>query len=320
MTAPSSRCLACGGPVLDAVEEVAARDLAAAWASCDHANGEATLAEARAERLMAALPPTVRFLRCRDCGLEMAEPRVPWESAAYPADQSYPVRWEFHQCVADLGPAPLDVLEIGCGTGEFLALAARAGHRVVGLDFSATAVAAARARGFDAICGSLDDLAGHVGADRRFDAGVFFHVIEHLEDPAAFLAGLEAWVRPGGRVFLSCPGPRRFTRMITEQRVGSSDFWDFPPHHVLRWTEGALTRFLLARGWTPTSAIEEPFLWRDAGSRLGVARALYRGRLSSGWWRRVYIAIGCLRALAAPRTRRAGDALYVSARMTGGAS
>ena len=49
--APSSRCLACGGRVLDAVEEVTARDLAAAWASCDRANGEAALAEARAQRL-----------------------------------------------------------------------------------------------------------------------------------------------------------------------------------------------------------------------------------------------------------------------------
>jgi 2-polyprenyl-3-methyl-5-hydroxy-6-metoxy-1,4-benzoquinol methylase len=226
-------CVACRRSDFVLSETVRASDVAAAWVREGLASGAADV-EGRVAALRTALPERVGFYRCRHCGIEMADPPTVWSAEAYPRDQSYPFRWEFRQCLADLGEQPLDVLEIGCGTGEFLAAAVARGHRVVGIDFSDTAVAEARARGVRAFCGGFDELARHVDADTRFDAIACFQMIEHIGDPDGLLASLTRWARPTARLFMSCPGPRRFTRLIREHQAGASDFWDYPPHHVLR--------------------------------------------------------------------------------------
>ena len=86
------------------------------------------------------------------------------------------------------------MLDIGCGEGHFLELAAARGHRAVGIDFSNTAVAKAQARGLRAYCGGFDELAGHVGDAMRFDAVALFQVIEHLPDPAELLSAVASWI------------------------------------------------------------------------------------------------------------------------------
>jgi SAM-dependent methyltransferase len=307
-------CLACGAGDLTTVETIPATALADAWRAEDRATGTDGQGDARGQALESALPDTICFERCSACGLEMAWPTVVWSSSAFPRDQSYPMRWEFVRCVAELGSDPLDVLELGCGTGEFLSLATKRGHRAIGIDFSDTAVAAAQARGLAAVCGGFEDLRHHVGADAKFDAVALFHLLEHVADPDALFAEIARWTRPDGRLFLSCPGPRRFTRLMTEQQAGRSDFWDYPPQHVLRWTLPALRAIVSRHGWRVLSAAEEPLSWLAAGSQIGVVRAMYRGHLDSPVRRRLSIALGWLRVLTAPTTRRAGVAIYLSAR------
>ena len=306
-------CLACGAGELTPLETITAVELADAWRRDDCASGASRIGDRRAEDLLRMLPERIRFDRCGRCGLEIATPPAVWSAETYPTDQSYPARWEFLRCATELGPERLDVLELGCGSGEFLSLAAANGHRAVGIDFSATAVDKARARGLRAFCGGIDELERHVGTEARFDAVVLFHVIEHLPDPDALLTALVRWIQPRARLFLSCPGPQRFTRLIRDQQAGCSDFWDYPPQHVLRWTLPALDAILTRRGWRVLSAVEEPLSWRGATSQIGVTHAMYRGKLANPLARRVSIVAGFLRLLTAPRTRRAGISLYLSA-------
>ena len=307
------RCVACGGP-LAPCESVATTALVDAWRREDAAAGadRTPQSSARGREIWASLPSHVTFHRCGDCGLERALPARVWSAAAYPRDQSYPVRWEFDRSLDDLGPAPLDVLEIGCGTGRFLELADRRGHRAIGIDFSDTAVQHATSQGMRAFCGGFDELAVHLGAEVRFDAVALFHVIEHVADPDALFSAIAEWTRPGAHLAISCPGPRRFTRLIGEQQVGQSDFWDYPPQHVLRWTLPALRSMCARHGWHVVTAIEEPFSWTAAGSHIGIARAQYRDVLDHPIWRRLSIAAGWWRALCAP-TYRHGVSIYVHA-------
>jgi len=315
----NGRCVACGATDVRRVETITARAIAEGWRREDLAAGQTTLADSRAEQLLRALPPEIAFDACERCGLQMASPDVVWIADEYPADQSYPVRWEFHECLNELGERPLDVLELGCGTGELLALASERGHRAVGIDFSSTAIARARERGVAAFEGTLDDLARHVPAGTQFDAVVLFHVIEHLSTPDVLFDAIARWVRPAARLFLSCPGPRRYTRLIDEQRSGRSDFWDYPPQHVLRWTLPALRTFTARHGWRSLVAKEEPLSWVGAASHIGIARAMYRGRLHRPVQRRLTIAGAWARLLTAPADRRAGVSLYLSAVRDAGA-
>jgi SAM-dependent methyltransferase len=298
---------------LEPVEELTSAQIVDGWRREDIAVAAGEMTDRRASNLSAALPPRIRWNRCAACGLEMASPAVLWAAETYPTDQSYPVRWEFFRCLSDLGSKPVDVLELGCGTGEFLALVTARGHRAVGVDFSATAVAAARAKGLGAFEGGLDDAPRLLGGDGRADAIVLFHVIEHVAEPDALLETVAHRLRPGGRLFLSCPGPRRFTRLIDEQQTGGSDFWDHPPAHVLRWTLPAFRAFFARHHWTLLAAEEEPLSIVAAASHVGIARSIHRRHLRHPLRRRLTIARAWLDVLTAPAARRAGVSLYLSA-------
>jgi SAM-dependent methyltransferase len=99
-----------------------------------------------------------------------------------------------------------DVLDVGCNTGygtmRFVPLAGR----VVGVDVSPRAIEAALGRA----TGGRPEFIVTSGfalpfADASFDLVTSFQVLEHVPDPAPFLAELSRVTRPGGSVILATP-------------------------------------------------------------------------------------------------------------------
>jgi SAM-dependent methyltransferase len=128
------------------------------------------------------------------------------------------------------------VLDVGCGTGEHVLMAADAGCDAVGIDIAPSAIRLARAkaseRGASArfVVGDARDLAS-LGQqfDVVLDCGLF-HVFDD-EDRASFVASLASVLPPGGEYFMLCfsddepPGwgPRRVTQH--EIRRAFADGW-----------------------------------------------------------------------------------------------
>jgi len=111
------------------------------------------------------------------------------------------VVWEALRPHLDGGP--LDVVDIGGGTGGFAVRVAGLGHRVTVIDPSPNALAAldrrAREEGVQVLAqqGDLDDLPATVAAGSA-DVVLCHGVLEHVEDAAAALATLHDVLRPGG--------------------------------------------------------------------------------------------------------------------------
>lgn len=94
------------------------------------------------------------------------------------------------------------ILDLGCGDGRLTLEIAETGAEVVGIDASASQVAAARALGLDARL--LDATA--LAFDAEFDA-VFSNAALHwMTDRAAVLGGVARALKPGGRLVAEMGG------------------------------------------------------------------------------------------------------------------
>lgn len=134
------------------------------------------------------------------------------------------------------GARPLDILELGCGTGGHAFALAAAGHRVSGVDRSPAMVARARERAatLPAFATRLDfaegDLRQH-RSGRVHDAVItLFHVISYQttnDDLAAACATARAHLAPGGRFVFDCwygpavlsDRPRHVTKQVADERI-----------------------------------------------------------------------------------------------------
>lgn len=101
------------------------------------------------------------------------------------------------------------MLEIGCGTGEFLVAARNAGWRIDALELSEIFRRAAKSwYGLDVRGEELSQANFSPGT---FDLIVLLHVFEHLTNPRDFLGQLSAIVKPGGFLFIIVPNVSSWT-------------------------------------------------------------------------------------------------------------
>lgn len=173
------------------------------------------------------------------------------EAEWYAEKECYGVRWEFRECLDDLGGFGRSILEVGCGEGIFLGMAQAVGYDATGLDLNSAAIAVAKAKGLSAFTLTLE--AYTADEHRQFDGVVLFHTLEHVEDPHALLCNIARVLRPGGPVSLSVPSPNRW-----QLAIGEREWFDYPPHHLVRFTTGGLRRLLERSGFRMERLIEEP--------------------------------------------------------------
>jgi len=130
------------------------------------------------------------------------------------------------------------VIEIGCADGAFGARAKAAAAIVYcGVEISADAAAAA---------GRLDRVvaASADAADAApFDLLLAFHVLEHLADPAAELAGWRALLAAGATLLVEVPNGSGHPLYAD----------DHHPEHLHRFTPASLAALLAHAGFAPTS-------------------------------------------------------------------
>jgi SAM-dependent methyltransferase len=130
----------------------------------------------------------------RDICFSLLEPFLPDRGARLRADDSRGVRLR-----ADRGSnPPLQVLDVGCGTGGNLIALSRLGH-ARGIDIDPLCVEYCRQRGLDAVLGSMADLREPPAS---VDLLTMFDVLYHAEpdDTVPILRGMANVITPGGLI------------------------------------------------------------------------------------------------------------------------
>jgi ubiquinone/menaquinone biosynthesis C-methylase UbiE len=181
------------------------------------------------------------------------------------APPEFEQRRRFMLSAAEAGQRALD---LGCGTGDFTAVLADSGARVIGCDVARAAVERARARhpGLDF---RLAPIGGPLPLnDNSFELVWASEVIEHVGDTARWLSEVRRVLVPRGRLLITTPSHGRL-------RVAAAGIERFSPplgDHLHLYTRRSLTDTLreFAFGEIDVRAVGGPPLLR----RMLLARAV----------------------------------------------
>ena len=234
--------------------------------------------------------PGYQMLRCSHCGLEFSDPMLApsaaWYHLAYRALQPYPGapwnpphRWEFDEVLSRI-PKSDSIFEFGCGFGPFLKRCKEEGVQAQGIDFSEDAVANCLSSGLAAE--RVDLYKDPVRDDaNRFSQLAAFQFLEHLDKPFVLFEQAAARALPSAHFWVSVPGDHRPSRYFAEK-----DFLDEPPHHMTRWTPGALAEIGRQFGWRLAEMLHEPISLRTAIWSISVRSPTYLRWKDAGRFRK----------------------------------
>jgi 2-polyprenyl-3-methyl-5-hydroxy-6-metoxy-1,4-benzoquinol methylase len=161
------------------------------------------------------------------------------------------------------------ILDVGCGTGEFLE-AARDLFKVcpVGLDVSPFAVAALRERRIDARVATLEEASPDVS---NLPLIVAIDLIEHVLDPVGFLREVGARLRSGGVGYFETPNPHstvyRLGGALSRLSLGRpAALFErlFPPEHQYYFPNAALLAAARRAGLDVVRLFTRRLPWPDA--------------------------------------------------------
>lgn len=208
------------------------------------------------------------------------------------------------------------VLDIGAGNGDFASYLTGANY--IGLESDPDAVASARQSGRD--LRPLDmETWRTTDAFQPAQMVTAFQVLEHVENPGAFLSDMKACLAENGAIIIGVPDAESYVSQLPDFMLNA------PPHHVSWWTEAALRQALDAAGLSihavkrfPVEPWEYQLWWMAKIARWmpGSSRARFGRRLRA---RKVlsFCLSWPLQWLAPPKSAR-GSTLLIEARKAGG--
>lgn len=202
------------------------------------------------------------------------------------------------------------VLDIGCGSGEWLQYMQDFGVAVQGLEVDPRAANVARSRGLPVHIGPLEN-AGF--SKQAFDTVTLSHVIEHVASPQDLLQQCNRILRPDGLLVVSTPNSSSFGHRIFGQYWRGLE----PPRHLHLLNQRSLRTMVEAAGYAVVRC--ETFVHSDSIVRQSLSTAIRARRAhvppSLPLWGRLYVRLlTMLEICALPLRPRWGEEIYLKAR------
>ena len=157
------------------------------------------------------------------------------------------------------------LLDVGCGTGFFLAEAKRRGWQEHGVETMQVLAEYSRdTAGFNVRPG---DLASAAYPDEHFDIVHMNEVIEHVVDPIGLLEEIRRVLRPGGMAYLRTGSVESWSSRL---RAGGWAYYGFAANgHIRFYGPQSAQELARAAGFTRVETSTSGFAFRESGELRG---------------------------------------------------
>ena len=148
------------------------------------------------------------------------------------------------------------LLDVGCGSGEFLFSMQFRGWEVTGIDSDLKAVQVAQSKGLDVKNGNLFS---QNFKDESFDAIVLSHFIEHVYDPKKILIECKRLLKKGGKLVVATPNNKSLGHFVFKRNWRGLE----PPRHINLFSISSLKSLAILSGFVETNIFTIPRISRD---------------------------------------------------------
>ncbi len=213
-----------------------------------------------------------RIVTCSSCGFLYLNPRpAPDELPRYYDTQNYDphresgggflgslfrfvrrftIRWKAVKAAGGRKGGML--LDVGCGTGEFMAYMQKCGWTATGIEYQSGAAEKARSWGCEVIIGDPADV---LTKEDQYDLITLWHSLEHLPALNEAVENLVRALKPGGSIALAVPNPVSLDAKFYKERWVA---WD-APRHLYHFRKSDLQALFQPKGFSLRTAYPMPF-------------------------------------------------------------
>lgn len=143
-------------------------------------------------------------------------------------------------------PSNSHVLEIGAGKGNFLLALRDGGFQIAGIEPSQRSFPIAAEKLGDCVVNcTIEEISLYPKINRKYNAIVFWHVLEHLQNPGAIVESVKNYLLPGGLLMIAVPNFNSLQAKFGKEKWYHLD----PSRHLSHFTPQSLTNLLEKKGF-----------------------------------------------------------------------
>ena len=203
-----------------------------------------------------------RIVKCNDCGLKITSPRPAdedlgryYESEDYVShsDTSKGIINKVYQQVKNITLKQKEklitsfgtkkkLLDLGCGTGDFLVYCKEKGWQVSGLEPDPNARKRAQEKGLE----NVQDSSALFSLNERFGVITMWHVMEHVSDLNGYMQKLNELLDENGRLIIAVPNPDSYDAQKYRSHWAAYDV----PRHLFHFSKNNIRDLANKHGFT----------------------------------------------------------------------